>query len=64
LVNLSKREIIELGTSLNVDYSFTVSCYRCDEQGRACGNCDACAYRREGFAKAGIQDPTRYASNV
>ncbi len=60
LVNLSKREIIELGTGLNVDYSFTVSCYRCDEKGRACGNCDACTYRREGFAKAEIVDPTRY----
>ncbi len=60
LVNLNKQEIIELGMRLRVDYSFTVSCYRSDDEGRACGHCDACVYRKEGFKKAGIADPTRY----
>lgn len=60
LVNLNKQEIIELGARLDVDYRFTVSCYRSDDDGRACGSCDACTYRREGFQKAGISDPTRY----
>ena len=62
LMNLSKQNIIELGTRLKVDYSFTVSCYRSDDQGRACGRCDACTFRKEGFKKAGIADPTRYES--
>lgn len=60
LISLSKQEIIHLGLSLGVDYSVTVSCYRFDAGGRACGNCDACRYRKEGFAKAGVDDPTWY----
>lgn len=60
LINLSKAEIIQQGTALDVDYSLTVSCYRADEQGRACGQCDSCFLRQQGFAQAGIADPTRY----
>ncbi len=60
LIQLSKAEIIRLGTELGVDYSLTVSCYQPDPLGRACGVCDSCRFRREGFAGAGIADPTRY----
>ncbi len=61
LIDLSKREIILLGTRLNVDYSRTVSCYQADEHGLACGVCDACRLRKMGFSAAGISDPTRYS---
>jgi 7-cyano-7-deazaguanine synthase len=60
LVALSKADIIRRGLNLGVDYSMSVSCYQPDEQGRACGRCDACRLRREGFAAAGVPDPTRY----
>ena len=60
LIELSKAEIIREGTRLNVDYAATVSCYQADEQGRACGSCDACSLRAAGFRAAGIPDPTRY----
>lgn len=60
LVSLSKAEIIALGNRLGVDYAMTVSCYQADAQGRACGVCDACRFRAEGFAQAGLADPTRY----
>lgn len=60
LISLSKAEIIRQGTQLGVDYGMTVSCYQADAEGRACGNCDSCRLRREGFAAAGIPDPTRY----
>lgn len=60
LMRLSKAEIITLGTSLGVDYASTVSCYQATEDGRACGRCDACRLRREGFESARIVDPTRY----
>ncbi len=60
LIDLGKAEIIELGLALGVDYSVTVSCYCADDDGRACGTCDSCRIRREGFAAAGIADPTRY----
>ena len=60
LIAMTKAEIIRCGTALGVDYSLTVSCYRADGQGRACGHCDACRFRREGFTAAGIADPTRY----
>jgi 7-cyano-7-deazaguanine synthase len=62
LVTLSKASIIRLGRDLGVDYSLTVSCYQADEEGRACGRCDSCRLRRDGFAAAGIPDPTRYVS--
>ncbi len=60
LISLSKADIIRRGQALGVDYSLTVSCYQADAQGRACGRCDACRLRREGFAAAGVPDPTRY----
>jgi 7-cyano-7-deazaguanine synthase len=60
LIDLTKAEIIALGTSLSVPYKATVSCYQADNQGRACGRCDSCRLRREGFVQADIQDPTRY----
>jgi 7-cyano-7-deazaguanine synthase len=60
LVKMSKAEIIRLGTTLGVDYAMTVSCYQADGEGRACGRCDSCRLRRDGFAAAEIADPTRY----
>ena len=60
LINLSKAEIIRTGLALGVDYGLTVSCYQADADGRACGICDSCRLRAEGFAAAGIPDPTRY----
>lgn len=57
---LSKADIVKAGTRLGVDYSLTVSCYQADDQGRACGKCDSCRLRAEGFATAGIPDPTHY----
>jgi 7-cyano-7-deazaguanine synthase len=61
LVRWSKSEIIAHGIALGVDYAQTVSCYRADADGLACGACDSCRLRREGFAAAGVADPTRYA---
>jgi 7-cyano-7-deazaguanine synthase len=60
LLHLSKAEIIREGVRLGVDYAITVSCYQADEQGRACGRCDSCRLRREGFQSAGVPDSTRY----
>ncbi len=60
LMDLTKAQIIQRGRELGVDYSLTVSCYQADEDGRACGSCDACRLRREGFRSAGVEDPTRY----
>jgi 7-cyano-7-deazaguanine synthase len=60
LIELSKAEIIRRGRALGVDYGITVSCYQSDEQGRACGVCDSCRLRREGFIAAGVSDPTPY----
>jgi len=60
LVTLSKADIIRRGLELGVDYSLTVSCYQADAEGRGCGRCDSCRLRREGFAAAGVPDPTRY----
>ena len=61
LMDLSKAEIIQKGIELGVDYSLTISCYRADDDGRACGECDSCSLRKAGFAAAGVADPTRYA---
>ena len=58
---LSKADIVREGLRLGVDFSETVSCYQADADGRACGHCDACRLRAEGFANAGVDDPTRYA---
>lgn len=60
LIDLTKAEIIRRGTELGVDFGLTVSCYDPDPEGRACGECDACIFRRRGFEAAGVPDPTRY----
>ena len=60
LISLTKAEIIKTGTKLNVDYKLTHSCYDPSFDGLSCGECDACILRKEGFAKAGISDPTNY----
>jgi 7-cyano-7-deazaguanine synthase len=60
LIRMSKAEIVREGLRLGVDFSRTVSCYQADAEGRACGLCDACRLRAEGFAAAGVADPTRY----
>jgi 7-cyano-7-deazaguanine synthase len=61
LMRMSKADIAREGQRLGVDFAQTVSCYRADAQGRACGHCDACHLRAEGFRTAGIADPTCYA---
>lgn len=60
LIDLSKAEIIKTGAGLSVDYGTTVSCYQADDEGRACGQCDSCRFRRSGFEKAEVEDPTPY----
>ena len=60
LITMTKADIVRCGTELGVDYTLTVSCYQADDQGRACGRCDSCRLRRDGFAVAGVPDPTRY----
>jgi len=60
LIDLNKAEIIQQGNRLNVDYALTISCYQVDEDGGACGVCDSCRFRKEGFDSAGIPDPTYY----
>jgi len=60
LISMTKTEIIQQGMSLGVDYSQTVSCYQADSEGKACGVCDSCHYRKEGFKQAGLADPTYY----
>ncbi|MDX1698622.1 MAG: 7-cyano-7-deazaguanine synthase QueC [Thiohalobacterales bacterium] len=64
LIEMSKAEIIREGIRLGVDYAATVSCYAADEEGRACGLCDACRLRAAGFHDAGVQDPTRYRPSL
>jgi len=60
VIDLAKADIVRRGLLLGVDYAITVSCYQADEDGRACGECDACRLRRAGFVDAGVADPTRY----
>lgn len=60
LIDFSKAKIIQTGSRLGMDYALTVSCYQADEHGAACGVCDSCRLRRQGFKDAGIEDPTRY----
>ncbi len=60
LIDLNKADIIQQGSKLNVDYALTISCYQVDNHGRACGVCDSCRFRKEGFENAGIPDPTHY----
>lgn len=62
LMEMSKADIVREGVRLSVDFSITVSCYRADSQGRACGECDACGLRARGFADASVPDPTCYVS--
>jgi len=62
LVDMSKAQIIREGTRLGVDFGMTVSCYQADSAGRACGACDSCRLRREGFVAAGVPDPTNYSA--
>ena len=61
IIKMSKADIVREGTRLGVDYALTVSCYQADDHGRACGKCDSCRLRKEGFDAAGVADPTRYA---
>ena len=63
LIDMTKAEIIRTGAELGVDYGITVSCYKADEDGRACGRCDSCRFRRRGFEQAGVPDPTRYQAD-
>ena len=60
LIDFTKAEIINAGIQLGIDYSMTISCYQADEQGRACGKCDSCQFRAEGFKMANVNDPTLY----
>ena len=60
LLRMSKADIVREGVRLGVDFALTVSCYQADADGRACGHCDACRLRADGFAAAGVPDPTRY----
>ena len=60
LIDLTKAQIIKRGVELGVDYGMTVSCYQADENGAACGVCDSCRFRKQGFIEAGISDPTKY----
>ena len=60
LIAKSKADIVKNGMELGVDYGLTVSCYQADEEGNACGLCDSCRLRKQGFADAQLCDPTRY----
>ena len=60
IIGMSKSEIIQLGATLGVDYSQTVSCYQANDLGEACGECESCRLRQVGFKSAGVADPTRY----
>ena len=60
LMHMGKGDIVREGVKLGIDFAATVSCYQADAQGRACGHCDACHLRAEGFRAAGVPDPTRY----
>ena len=62
LLRMTKAEIVTQGAKLGIHYELTVSCYQADEQGRACGRCDACRLRAQGFMDAGLPDPTHYAA--
>lgn len=64
LISLTKAQIVARGVALGVDYGLTVTCYKADSEGRACGVCDACRLRRAGFEAAGVADPTRYISGI
>tara|TARA_B100001250_G_scaffold414236_1_gene451453 strand:+ start:2252 stop:2941 length:690 start_codon:yes stop_codon:yes gene_type:complete len=63
LIKLDKAEIIKKGLSLNIDFSLTVSCYQANNKGMACGACESCRFRKDGFIKANVTDPTIYQAN-
>jgi len=63
LIKLNKAEIIKRGLSLNIDFSLTVSCYQANNKGMACGVCESCRFRKDGFKRANVQDPTNYQDN-
>lgn len=64
LIDMTKAQIIQAGLDLSVDYSQTVSCYKASLEGLACGKCESCRLRRQGFEQAGVADPTRYQNNA
>jgi len=64
LQHMGKADIVNAGLRLGVDFGLTVSCYRADADGRACGQCDACRLRADGFTSAGVADPTRYVADA
>jgi 7-cyano-7-deazaguanine synthase len=64
LIDMTKAEIVRAGMALGVDYSQTVSCYQASLDGLACGKCDSCRLRQQGFIEAGVKDPTRYQNNA
>lgn len=64
LIDMTKAQIVQAGMALGVDYSQTVSCYQANLEGEACGKCESCRLRRQGFEQAGLQDPTRYQNNA
>jgi 7-cyano-7-deazaguanine synthase len=64
LIDMTKGQIIQEGIKIGVDYSATVSCYQADEEGAACGVCDSCRLRKQGFNDAGVKDPTRYKNSA
>jgi 7-cyano-7-deazaguanine synthase len=64
LIQMTKAQIIRTGAELGIDYSLTVSCYQADDEGRACGRCDSCRLRAQGFRDAGVPDPTRYQAGA
>jgi 7-cyano-7-deazaguanine synthase len=64
LIDMTKAQIVQAGLALGVDYSQTVSCYQANLEGEACGKCESCRLRKQGFEQAGLQDPTRYQNNA
>ena len=64
LIDMTKAQIVQAGMALGVDYSQTVSCYQANLEGEACGKCESCRLRRQGFEQAGLEDPTRYQNNA
>lgn len=64
IIHMSKSQIIQLGSTLGLDYSQTISCYQANDLGEACGECESCRLRQAGFKQAGVSDPTRYQKNI
>ena len=64
LIDMTKAQIVHTGMALGVDYSQTVSCYQANSEGQACGRCESCRLRKQGFEQAAVKDPTRYQNNA